>query len=322
MRPFLPVSVWLCAACTPPSASSEAGQNSSADDQQWSPLRGLPVLPKPHHTWLSWAPLFEDPRSALTRDVVRITRSCPLYACFGGRHSCHSPAASGRPCANDTAGRAAVEACVELAQRGNATIAINFSPWYCVYDSDDPADRSPHAVQQATAELELWRGNLGKVKLWLQDRVQVSALLLDSERFECSRPVPEGCANETLLAAIDEKHNSIYDLAKEIFPSAAVEFFARGEVSFHGISTGGFVHKTMFSLRERGDTLATSLYHIADLGYIRESFQRTVAVAKAHNISAVTPYISLGAGHADAFTGGEYTDNLEYPLLNSWMLGR
>jgi hypothetical protein len=64
-------------------------------------------------------------------------------------------------------------------------------------------------VQQAAAELELWRGNLGKIKLWLQDRVQVSALLLDSERFECSRPVPESCANETLLAAIDEKHNSI-----------------------------------------------------------------------------------------------------------------
>ena len=78
----------------------------------------------------------------------------------------------------------------------------------------------------------------------------------------------------------------------------------------------------MFSLHERGDTLATSLYHIADLGYTRESFQRTVAVAKTHNISAVTPYISLGAGHADTFTGGEYTDNLEYPLLNSWMLGR
>ena len=193
-----------------------------------------------------------------------------------------------------------MEACVELAQRGNATIAINFSPWYCVYDSDDPADHSPHAVRQAAKELELWRGNLGKIKLWLQDRVQVAALLLDSERFECSRPVPQGCANETLLAAIDEKHNRIYDLAKEIFPSAAVEFFARGEVSFHGISTAGFVHKTMFSLREHGDSLATSLYHIADLGYTRESFQRTVAVAKTHNISAVsythltlptTPYV-------------------------------
>ena len=38
-------------------------------------------------------------------------------------------------------------------------------------------------MQQAAAELELWRGNLGKIKLWLQDRVQVSALLLDSEHF-------------------------------------------------------------------------------------------------------------------------------------------
>ena len=27
-------------------------------------------------------------------------------------------------------------------------------------------------VQQAAAEMELWRGNLGKIKLWLQDRVQ------------------------------------------------------------------------------------------------------------------------------------------------------
>eukprot|EP01050_Picozoa_sp_SAG11_P004177 SAG11_NODE_260_length_11531_cov_6.271781_4_plen_184_part_00 len=49
----------------------------------WSPLKGLPALPKPHHSWLSWEPLFLDPASAITQDVVRITGSCSICACFG-----------------------------------------------------------------------------------------------------------------------------------------------------------------------------------------------------------------------------------------------
>eukprot|EP01050_Picozoa_sp_SAG11_P004175 SAG11_NODE_260_length_11531_cov_6.271781_2_plen_109_part_00 len=60
------------------------------------------------------------------------------------------------------------------------------------------------------------------------------------------------CANETLLAAIDDKHNQIYDLSKAVFPDASIEFFGRGEQAFHGPSSGGFVTKTGFTLRERG----------------------------------------------------------------------
>jgi hypothetical protein len=183
------------------------------DDSEaaWSPLKGLPPLPKPHHSWLSWAPLFlsaEGPAAAVTRDVVRITSSCSLYACFGDRHSCHQPS---HPCQNDTAGRAAVEACVALAKPTNATIAVNLSPWYCAYTGSDPADTSRKAKAQEAAELALWRINLGKIKLWLEGRMAVSAVLLDSEKFECKGPTgrPGACSNATFLAAIDDKHNQM-----------------------------------------------------------------------------------------------------------------
>ena len=161
-------------------------------ESEWSPLKGLPTLPKPHHSWLSWAPLFRDPTSAVTQDLVRITGSCSVYACFGGRRSCDLPS---KPCQNDTAGRAAVEACVALAKPHNATIAINFSPWYCAYKRDealsDPTNDSPKAKEQEAAEIALWKTNLGKIKLWLEGRAAVSAVLVDSERFECA-PKPTG----------------------------------------------------------------------------------------------------------------------------------
>ena len=78
----------------------------------------------------------------------------------------------------------------------------------------------------------------------------------------------------------------------------------------------------MFSLRERGDSYGVSLYNIAELGYIREEYRRTVAVAKQHGVNSVTPYVSLGAGDLNSFKGRVgFVDSLEYPLLNSWFLG-
>ena len=152
------------------------------NEAEWSPLKGLPTLPKPHHSYLGSAPLFLDPANTIAQDVVRITGSCSLYACFGDRHSCDLP---NKPCQNDTAGRAAVEACVALAKPHNATIAINFSPWYCAYKRDealsDPSNDSPKAKEQEAAEIALWKTNLGKVKLWLEGRAAVSAVLVDSE---------------------------------------------------------------------------------------------------------------------------------------------
>jgi hypothetical protein len=79
----------------------------------------------------------------------------------------------------------------------------------------------------------------------------------------------------------------------------------------------------MFTLRERGDSYGVSLYNVAELGYVREEFRRTVATAKAHGVDSVTPYVSLGAGDLNGFTGRiGFANSLEYPLLNSWFLGR
>eukprot|EP01050_Picozoa_sp_SAG11_P004174 SAG11_NODE_260_length_11531_cov_6.271781_1_plen_52_part_00 len=51
---------------------------------------------------------------------------------------------------------------------------------------------------------------------------------------------------------------------------------------------------------------------------MREEFKRTAAVAKEHGVTAVTPYVSLGAGDLNSFKGRVgFVDSLEYPLLNS-----
>eukprot|EP01050_Picozoa_sp_SAG11_P004176 SAG11_NODE_260_length_11531_cov_6.271781_3_plen_116_part_00 len=87
------------------------------------------------------------------------------------------------------------QACVALARPHNATIAINFSPWFCAYSRDealsDPTNDSPKAKEAEAAEIALWNSNLGKIKLWLGGRLAVSAILVDSERFECA-PSPTG----------------------------------------------------------------------------------------------------------------------------------
>ena len=291
--------------------------------RSWSPLAGLPPLPKPHHSWLSSDPTFADAEDPVTRDVVRITGSCPVYACFGDRGSCHAPS---HPCSDDAAGRAAVEACVALAAPVNATIAVNYSPWYCAYRGTDPAARTKVALADTARELQLWSTNLGKIKSWLGGRVPVSTVLLDSEKFECGRPNPDGCSNETVWAALDEKHNMFFAATKAVFPRASVEMFGHGGARFRGISSGTFsTTSTKFSLRERSDTFSVSLYAPSELGYTRETYARSVAVARAHNISTVTPWIALGAGYdGDHAVGGqrEFVNSLEYPLSNSWMLGR
>ena len=67
-----------------------------------------------------------------------------------------------------------------------------------------------------------------------------------------------------------------------------------------------------------GDSYGVSLYNIAELGYVREEFKRTAAVAKEHGVDAVTPYVSLGAGDLNSFKGRVgFVNSLEYPLLNS-----
>jgi hypothetical protein len=317
LQQFTFVSLFYCQQQQPFAATTQSSR------QAWSPLAGLPPLPKPHHSWLSTDPTFANATDPLTRDVVRITGSCPVYACFGDRSSCHAPS---HPCSNDTAGRAAVEACVALSAPVNATIAINYSPWYCVYRGNDPTARTKDALADTARELQLWSTNLGKIKSWLGGRVPVSAVLLDSEKFECTHPNPDGCSNQTVWAAMDEKHDLFFNATKAAFPHASVELFGHGGARFRGISAGSFsTTSTKFSLRERSDTFSVSLYGPSELGYTRETYARSVAVARDHNISTVTPWIALGAGYDEGTgIGGQrdFVNSLEYPLANSWMLGR
>jgi hypothetical protein len=197
----------------------------------------------------------------------------------------------------------------------HATIAINYSPWYCAYRGNDPTARTKAALADVARELRLWSANLGKIKSWLGGRVPVSVVLLDSEKFECGHPNPSGCTNQTVWAALDEKHDMFFNATKDVFPHASVEYFSHGGSRFRGISMGGFTtSSSKFSLRERSDTFSTSLYGPSELGYTRETYARSVVAARDHNISVVTPWLSLGCGYdRDREVGGERTFGEQQP---------
>ena len=306
----------------------------------------------------------------------------------GDTAACKRPLSLG--CAPHTDG-AVLQACVALAKPHNTSIAINFSPWYCAYSRDealsDPTDDSPKAKEEEAAEIALWKTNLGKIKLWLEKRVAVSAVLVDSERFECA-PSPTGEQGRLLVsdfsrwaallkpmpasqrqvpasqrqvaghAAAPTRRCSLQSMtsttrsttsqrpsslthqssssggASRPFtaPAPAVLSPRPGSpcasaVSRHDIVGAhlvcilpiwvAFFIPAAISL-STGDSFGVSLYNIAELGYVREEFKRTVAVAKEHGVNAVTPYVSLGAGDLNSFKGRVgFVDSLEYPLLNS-----
>ena len=102
------------------------------------------------------------------------------------------------------------------------------------------------------------------------------------------------------------------------------------------------------TLEEKGDGFATSLYSIPEIGQTREQYRQTVANARAHNISSVTPCkphdpcwtlwrkapvpavavragLALGTGYRrDVATGGtNYWEKAwDYGYEYSWLLGR
>ena len=92
-----------------------------------NPLRDLPALPKVHWSWprclpghhcghTPGTPLLSE---AILQDYVRITHSFPL--------SINARGAGGFPASSEEEVELAVRLCHRV---GNASIAVNFSPWY------------------------------------------------------------------------------------------------------------------------------------------------------------------------------------------------
>ena len=147
----------------------------------------------------------------------------------------------------------------------------------------------------------MWEANLAAIKALLLRsnarhgaNVSVSAVLLDSERFTVAR------GNATWNDAMTAKHDMMYNASKRAFPSAPVEFYDRGGYTMDGIGTAYFAPSPYYTLEERGDSFATSLYGVGELGYTREQYDQTVALALAHSAECNKSPAELAADKAQA----------------------
>lgn len=73
---------------------------------------------------------------------------------------------------------------------------------------------------------------------------------------------------------------------------------------------------------ELGDAFALSLYTVAEIGYTREAFNRTVAHARSCGKATVTPWLALGCGYVRDTAWWHWDYKYNYPFGYSWMLGR
>ena len=251
-----------------------------------NPLRGLPALPKPHHSWGIDALYFTNESFAdgVLHDYVRITHSAPI------QYGCDNPLGPTSRCGscgdNASCVIGAVIACARATAANNGTIeaklAINWSPW--THEFQGGADPTSTAGEQA--DLDAYSSYLTRLKRSIAaanvkagTAVQVGVVMLDSERFNwATGSTPE------YIAALTRKNELVYNATRRMFPSLDVKivFYDRGAVHSYPemnttecipeLSPGrpvasnlppGFCVAAGFSYRERfdkGDPFATSLY--------------------------------------------------------------
>lgn len=267
-------------------------------------LGELDPLPKVHYSFPIESSLLHVPVDPLLYEYVRITHAASITGRGPRQHHVD----------------AAVAAC-ELVNRDNptipASIALNFSPWMDVFPADaPPTDFGP----LHDAELAAFHETLLQFRDWLaesnaarQTDVPISALLLDHERFKVSDDDP------VWNQAITDKLTATYDTAKSVFPDARIEWWGRGG---HRPIPSGWGRTPYSTLEEPGESFACSLYRVPEAETTRETYRRTYALALAHGVSQVNPWVALAAGvrpHPTTFS--EWLQDWDYDTSHAWRIG-
>lgn len=291
------VSLWLGGG------SLAHAQSTQPSPQLLAQLRELKPLPKVHY---SWPVPFEKVPDELLLEYVRLT---------------HAVCVTGEWCTPEQ-----IDRCVAICAKVNATrpdlpasIGVNYSPWHRRFGEKlPPTDKGPTQEEELgylKTRMETIRGLLKTSNQRHAADVAVTAILFDSERFN-TRAEDAGWNK-----AITEKYNAVYDVARDIFPKARIEWYARGAIE-PAASESGWAQASYFALDEKGESFGCSLYQVPEIGYTRETFRRTAANAKKHNCDQVTPWIALASGYrrkTDAFA--EFSLDWRYDLIYSWQLG-
>lgn len=273
------------------------------DDQIAALLAPLPPLPKVHYSTDVSSRLVDTPDSAALYEWVRITHAVAISAA-GARYE------------RILAG---VQACkkADAANPGfPSSMAATFSPYHYVLPTGVTASYSGPEVQQ---ELNNMLARLQSFKTWLDQAnsasgtsVKLSLVSLDTELWKPWKSDVPGA--DAWNGAIDAKYNAAYDVCKQVFPDARVDWFDRG----HAIGYGGF-----FSGNEKGDLVSVELYSVHDLDALRTKWARGMQRASASGATFVMPWFNFNGGFDYGLPDGRerYVCDLTYPLVNSWQVG-
>jgi hypothetical protein len=270
----------------------------------YSKLVELSPLPKIHYSWGLDLKLLEDPNSRQLYQLARITHSL----CVAG----------------EWVERQHVDTAVYICARVNKTnpaipssIGINFSPWHRRFGKNlPPTDRGP----TYKAELDYFAERINLIKKWVNisnqkygTDVRISALLLDSERFDV-RPGDEKW-NEAIREALDAIHLE----GNKALPDARIEWYNRG---MH-FESNQWITSGYFTGKEIKSSYSCSLYRLPEQEYTSQLFSKTCDLAHANNIDDVTPWIAIAAGSQHG-TMGKYVwnDNWDFDPNLSYRIGK
>jgi len=200
-----------------------------------------------------------------------------------------------------------------------ASIGVNFSPWYKKFGKElPPTNRGP----SYKAEIEYFENRLTLIKKWIEksnqkygSNVKVSAIILDCERFHSRADDKKW--NEGMRQALD----AIHIKASSIFPKARIEWYGRG---MSVVSAGdGWKKGSYFTGKEIMPTLSCSLYCLAELERMHETYRRTADLAGQLGIEDVTPWVALASGYRRGLKKTFYWDkDWDYNLIYSHIIGR
>ncbi len=285
-------------------AVATAADSPVPDEQLVEWMKQLDPLPKVHYSWpIPWKSISDD----VLFQYVRLTHAASISGEWSNPEQ--------------------IDRAVEVCHRVNsakpkipASIGVNYSVWHRRFDKDlPPTDTGPtHKAEldYLRARLEAVREGLQAANAKHQADVKISAILFDSEHFHTKPDDTEW------NAAITRKYNAAWDIVREYFPEARIEWYARGAVQ-PGASPSGWSQARYFALDEKGDSFGCSLYQVPEIGYTREIFRRTARNAVEHGCDEVTPWIALASGYrrqTDKYH--DWSHDWNYDLIYSWQLGR
>jgi len=260
-------------------------------------LRELKPLPKVHYSWALPDSVLAQPDERVY-EYVRISRAACVQA--------------------EYATQAQIETCVRLCHPVGATIGLNLKPYHNIFD----AKRPPTA--NGDAERDLLHNSLVSCKGWLvranerqSAATQVTAIMLDSEVFYVKAD------NPAWNQAITDQYDAVYDLCKEVFPDARVEWYERGIEASQNET--GWSATAWNTFDNKADSFSCDVYRVPEITEMRETFRRTydmaISIPDHPQPREVTPWIGLGAGYQRDFDFQHWVENWDYPTIYTWMLG-